>query len=136
MRRYVIASHGDLAKGCGVTLRMFVPELSNVTFLSGYGPEDDIEADVKRYFEVLSPEDEVVVLTDLMGGSVNSLFLPYMSERVHLVAGFNLALVLELLSMGAEESLTEQLLESVENAKSGIVYLNNHSVQFSADDDV
>ena len=44
------------------------------------------------------PEDEIVIMTDLMGGSVNSNALMLTGEkRVHVITGISLALVLGML---------------------------------------
>ena len=109
----------------------------NVQTLCAFLGDRPVEDEVREYFAGVSPEDEVIIFTDLMGGSVNRAFLPYLSRpHTHLVAGMNLGLILE--TVMAEEGYlsTEEMAEKVELGKKGLVYLNEYRVTFDEDDDI
>lgn len=137
MRKLLIASHGRMAQGVRDTLSFFAELDQNVQTLCAFLGDRPVEDEVREYFAGVAPEDEVIIFTDLMGGSVNRAFLPYLSRpHTHLVAGMNLGLILE--TVMAEEGYlsTEEMAEKVELGKKGLVYLNEYHVTFDEDDDI
>ncbi|MFR3912843.1 MAG: PTS sugar transporter subunit IIA, partial [Clostridium paraputrificum] len=102
--------------------------------LNAYVEDGDIKENVKDFFNEYKPEDEVIVFTDLYGGSVNQICAEYINkENVHLIAGFNLALVLELLYK--DEPLTNEVIrKEVENARNQLVYVNDIELKEEGDD--
>ncbi len=59
-------------------------------------------------------DKEIIVLTDLFGGSVNNEFLQYINQdHVYLVAGLNLSLLIELVSQLDAEVETTVLIQQV-----------------------
>lgn len=69
----------------------------------------------------MSDEDQVIVCTDLMGGSVNQKVVPYaQKENVFLIAGFNLPLILEL-AMNEDKVTKEELLDSIEESRKNMM---------------
>lgn len=59
-------------------------------------------------------DKEIIVLTDLFGGSVNNEFLQYINQdHVYLVAGLNLPLLIELVSRLDAEVETTVLIQQV-----------------------
>ena len=98
MREIILASHGALASGMADTARMIIgddPHLSTLALLPGSHPDC-----LKRQIEerlAAGTADEFLILTDLWGGSVNNALLALAQDpRVHIVAGMNLNLVLQL----------------------------------------
>ena len=98
MKRLILASHGRLAEGMADTARMIVgdqTELIPLSLVSGMQPEllkTKVEGMSKSW-----PGELTVILTDLWGGSVNTALLPLCADaNVHLIAGMNLNLVLQL----------------------------------------
>ena len=82
-------------------------------------------------FAKFDPDDEVLVLTDILQGSVNQAFAPYMGENTFLVAGANVACALELAL--SSEPLTAPYIENViEMARQSMRLMNTYRV---ADDD-
>lgn len=137
MRKIVVASHGDMARGVESTLSFFADSSKNISYICGYTDGINLETKIEQYLESVEPEDEVIVLTDLMGGSVNTAFLTYLGRpNMHLIAGFNLGLILEILGLEEGAVLDEGISEAVENAKEGIVYVNTCRVVFGVDDDL
>ena len=57
--------------------------------------QTQFDEQIEQIFNEISVEDEVVILTDLLAGSVNQKFVPYSSRpHTHLVAGMNLPLAM------------------------------------------
>ncbi|MDB2109344.1 PTS sugar transporter subunit IIA [Clostridium paraputrificum] len=134
MRKLLIATHGYLADGVKSSINILCGEKSEVTYLNAYVEDGDIKENVKDFFNEYKPEDEVIVFTDLYGGSVNQICAEYINkENVHLIAGFNLALVLELLYK--DEPLTNEIIrKEVENARNQLVYVNDIELKEEGDD--
>lgn len=76
-RHYVIASHTKLAAGMADTLKFFVTKDIDLIVLTAYVDNKPIDAQVKNIFSNISAEDEIIILTDIMGGSVNQQFFSY-----------------------------------------------------------
>ena len=67
--------------------------------------------------------DEVLILTDLWGGSVNTALLGLTQDpRVHIIAGMNLNLVLQLCL--SPEPLAEVIPAALKEAQQGMIYGN------------
>lgn len=123
MNRFLFCSHGRMAEGMLDTLKIFSlynPE--SMQAIAFYTESMDGEAMLKKAMAQISPEDQVVIFTDVLFGSVNQLVMQLYqnSANVHIVSGMNLMIVLELT---AADQLTETLIaEKCESARSSIVY--------------
>lgn len=124
MRRILLASHAALAEGMKSTIEMVAGKVENLTAVCAY---TDGIPDIKRYLEHivenLNHDDELLIVTDVLGGSVNNEAAQFRCmPNVFVVAGMNLALVLNLVI--STEPDTEKLIrDSVESAKSQMVYM-------------
>lgn len=140
MIKIVLASHGRMAMGVYDTLQMFCADLKHVTYICGYVDDTPIESQIEQYFAKIPKEDEVLVFTDLLGGSVNSKFLEYQygvpERKIHLIAGMNLGLILKLLSLPESGRLAALIREAVGEAKESIVYMNEYQIMERAGDEV
>lgn len=121
MRKIIIASHGELATGILNTLSMIVGDkyVKNIETFSLYPGED--AADLVNKLETkLNKDDEYIILTDILGGSVDNAFSTLLlNENVYLISGVNLLLLLEIVLN--EHPDTELVcLTAVENARKGI----------------
>lgn len=98
MRKFFISSHGSLASGFLSSAKVLLGEgnTANITVFDAYLDQDTVESHVEAWLKTLKPEDQGIMLSDLYGGSVNSVLYRYTSGQVFLIAGVNLALVLEL----------------------------------------
>lgn len=74
----------------------------------------------------LNEEDELIIFTDLLGGSVNSEMMNYLSRpHTHLIAGANYALILEMILQTSEYMTKEEIEEMIEKFRSQMAYVNN-----------
>ena len=118
MLRLFLSSHGHLASGMKSSVEILSGANDRLTVFDAYVNEENVKDVLDHYFEtVVKPEDEVILLSDLYGGSVNQVMYLYLDRpNVSLVAGVNLALVLEL---SVRESVTkEELQKLVEQSRS------------------
>lgn len=119
MKKFVIASHGTLAKGMRQTLELFVGNDLDITYMSAYiEGEKDIDEQINTYVSSLSHEDQVVVFTDMYGGSVNQKFTLAAEgyPQMFIVAGFNLPVMLEII-YGADTYTRENLQQFIEKGQ-------------------
>ena len=93
MRKIVVASHSLLAQGFKDTLEFLTGKSDAVNAVCAYVNDngEGLDAAVEA---ALSGTDEVVVLTDALGGSVNQRFSRFASDRIHVIAGVNLPLAM------------------------------------------
>ncbi len=129
MRKFLFASHAYLAKGILSSLELIMGHQDNVKVLCAYTQDDfDIKQEIKNHIDALSCHDELIVVTDVLGGSVNNEFMSVLGgtdKNVYLVAGLNLALLMSLAARKDEDTATETLItECVEEAKETIVFCN------------
>ena len=98
MKNILIATHGTFASGAESTVRFLMGNVGNITCINAYVDQDEnLVETLEQYFAQIRPEDQVIVLTDIKGGSVNQKIVPYaVRENVFLVAGFNLPLLVAL----------------------------------------
>ena len=125
MRKIVVASHSLLAQGFKDTLEFLTGKSAYVND-NGEGLDAAVEA-------ALSGTDEVVVLTDALGGSVNQRFSRFASDRIHVIAGVNLPLAMTVALARPDEKLDFDAL--VDEARQQIVYVNGASSAECEDDE-
>lgn len=137
MRYFIIASHYKFAYGLKDTLQFLTNTENNIHDISAYTESAiAIETRIKEIFSCIRPHDEVIVMTDIMGGSVTQKFFPYMSERVHIVSGINVPLAIALILLPNDKPLTGAQIEaSIEEARCGIVYVNHFQLSDTAEDE-
>lgn len=120
MRYLLFASHGKFSAGLHDTFNMIMGERDNVRHVgleNGMGVPE-LEAQVREFISVLKPEDDVLVLADIIGGSpmtttVSLLVEELGADRVRAIGGMSLPMALA--AAGAEdESLEEAVAECKE----------------------
>ena len=140
MRKVIIATHGELSKGLVNTISIIAGEnyAEQIQTYSLYPGEDVSVLAEKVKEEVLGdPSLDYVLLTDIMGGSVdNNLYHLITNPNVWLISGVNLLLALEII-LAAEDTPTEEvLLRAVESAKDSINFRSKLIPESDEDDDL
>lgn len=125
MKRFVIATHGELAKGALDTLELIMGPQKNFEAICAYkNGENDISSRVRELVDQKKEDEDLIVITDLFGGSVNNEFMNYTDrEGVYLISGVNLSLLLELV-VNQEEPAEVMIRRSVGLAREAITYCN------------
>ena len=134
MRKIVLLSHGGMAKGLLNTLSIFTANIDHITAISAYVDDCDPKAELERFWTSVNDDDQVVLCTDILGGSVNQLMMRYLCRpQTHLISGINLNLVLTLI-LNAEEADTSALIHhAIEEGRDQILYINEKMEQLSSE---
>ncbi len=135
MRKIFISSHGKMATGIQSSLNILIGNTDKVTFFDAYLDETNVKDALDDFFKDVNEDDQVFLLSDLYGGSVNSqMFLELEKPHTHLIAGVNLALVLELVASGDEVLSKEQITALVENARNAMTVVELEEKSNKSDD--
>ena len=113
MKKLLIASHGHLASGVKSVVKILLRDDSAITAVDCYVDESDPNEKIGSWIDSVNQDDEAIIFTDLLGGSVCNTVTMLEPEKkgiVH-VTGFNLAAVLEILI--SEDELTAEYVDSV-----------------------
>lgn len=138
MRRFIFASHHKLAYGLKDTVDFLTGSTKTIYEINAYLDDEtkNIDTVVAELFASFDDEDEVVVLVDMMGGSVYQKFYPYMSDKVHIICGMNLPMALSFVLVPEDECLTAEKVEQVlMDCKNQLVYVNKMAVSVDEDDE-
>jgi mannose/fructose-specific phosphotransferase system component IIA len=125
-RKFLIATHGAFAKGIKSSLDIIVGELDNVSLIQAYLDESrSVEDELEEVLETVAQDQELIIFTDLLGGSVNNIMLRNaLRENVHIVSGFNLPLLIEVVLGDQDTPVIELIENAIGNAKEQMVYVN------------
>lgn len=128
-----LSSHGHLASGMKTSLDILLGNSDQVSVFDAYVDECSVQEKLDAFYKTVSESDEVILLSDMYGGSVNQVMYTYLNKpNTRLVAGVNLACVLEL---SIQESVSdEQLEEIVERAKEMLCVVKADSVEITEED--
>lgn len=106
----VLVTHGDLAREFVVAMEHVVgaQELIEAVCI---GPDDDMEerrAEIDEAVKKVENGKGVIVLTDLFGGTPSNLSISLMRpEKVEVIAGMNLPMLIRLASARQSMSVTD-----------------------------
>ena len=100
MKHFVLASHGNFA---------------------------DIKDRVRAIVDAKKPEEDLIIVTDVFRGSVNNEFMNYTDRSgIYVIAGMNLALLLELQVNQDMDSVT-MIRAAIRSAQETILFCNEKS---------
>ena len=116
MLKVFLSSHGSLASGIKKSVEILVGSSNKLVVFDAYVNNERLTDALDSFFKDASDHDDKVLLSDLYGGSVNQQMYLYLDKpNTYLIAGVNLALVLELVM---QESVNEEYLNKlVENSR-------------------
>ncbi|MDB5013948.1 MAG: hypothetical protein JWQ25_2150 [Daejeonella sp.] len=126
MRKFLIATHGALAAGIKSSLDIIIGPAENVFLIQAYLDENKtIEEELIEVLHQIEDEDELVIFTDLLGGSItNQIVTHALKSNIHIVSGFNLPLLIEVILADGDEPIVEIIESALTNAKDQLVYVN------------
>ena len=125
-KKLLIATHSVFADGIKNAMELVTGEQNSVSTLCAYTNDmTEVETPIKVIIDALCDDEELIVTTDIFGGSVNNEFMKYLSKsNIYLIAGVNLPLLFELI-MNLESENTVQMIETaVKNARKQLQYCN------------
>jgi fructoselysine/glucoselysine PTS system EIIA component len=138
VRKFLIATHGAFAAGIRSSLDIIIGKMENVFLIQAYLEENKpIDEELSSLLQHRENE-EWVIFSDLLGGSITNQVLRYANEekkqadeaggnagsKIHIVAGFNLPLLIEIMLADDESPMEEIIENAVSRAKDQLVYVN------------
>lgn len=137
MRQFIIASHAHFAAGINESVSLLSGERGNIRTLSMYvDGNNDLAAAAAKMLDETPEGDDLVVCTDLFGGSVNNQFTSIVQRRpnTYLVTNMNLPLLIQLLF--AEEGRdTAEVIREICAADDTRVKFVNDLIEDTGDDE-
>ena len=110
----VVVTHGSLADELRSVMEHVVGPQEQMATVC-IGPDDDMEQrrlDIVRSVQEVDRGAGVIVLTDMFGGTPSNLAISIMErERVEVIAGVNIPMLVRLASLGTHSSLDEVVLQ-------------------------
>ncbi|MGO2742250.1 MAG: PTS sugar transporter subunit IIA [Pseudolactococcus laudensis] len=136
-RKIIIASHNKLAFGLKETLGYITGDVSQVVEISAYLDNTPVADEIAAALADVSADDEVLVLTDLLGGSVNQAFFPYLNrEHFHVITGMNLPVLLSLALQPTDTYLDAATIhQAIAEAREQLAYVNDVVAAMAIDED-
>lgn len=136
-RRIVIATHGRLAMGLQDALKILASEETEIFVINAFSEDQNPKKTVCDWMDSIPEEDTILAITDIMYGSVNQMFMPYVTKRknFHLVTGVNLALVIELVLSSEEEMTSDFIREAIQGARAEMKYVDGNLLQLPDTED-
>lgn len=128
MRQFIIASHAHFAAGINESVSLLSGERDNVRTLSMYvGGNNDLAAAAAKMLDETPEGDDLVVCTDLFGGSVNNEFTSIVQRRpnTYLVTNMNLPLLIQLLFAEEGRDTAEVIREICAADDTRVKYVND-----------
>ncbi|MCD7840295.1 MAG: hypothetical protein LUG46_06720 [Erysipelotrichaceae bacterium] len=136
-KQIIIATHGELADGFSSALKIIVGDVKNLHTLCCYTtPDFDLNETIEKIMNNHDFEKEdLVICTDMMGGSVNNGFVKYLAQYpFHLITNTNLTFLVELLLTPGSVDI-DMLEERTHDSLSHIKYVNVLLNQFDNETD-
>ena len=126
MRKFLIAAHGSFASGIKSSLDIIIGETENIFVIDAYvNGNKSIEDELGKILSEIKPEDELIVFSDLMGGSItNQILRVALRPNVHVLSGMNLPLLIDVVMADADKPFAEIITNSLTAAKEQVVYVN------------
>lgn len=129
----ILASHGSMAEGVVSAVSMVIGEQPCVSAF-GLDTWETPEAIKEQAEGVIAahPDDYIVVLCDIKGGSVHNRLMDLCArDNVSVVSGMNLVLVLSL-ALDADDLDVDTIKEHMAEAKENLAYFDRHSFEIAS----
>jgi len=126
MRKFLIATHGSFAAGIKSSLEMIIGSTENVYIIQAYTESNKtITDELDEIMQKVSENDELIIYTDLAGGSItNQVLQTALKKNVYIIAGVNLPLLLDVVLSDPEVPVSEVIETGISNARDQIVFVN------------
>lgn len=140
MRKIILASHHKMAEGIKDTLAYIMPNNGEIIAINAYLDNTPVESEIESVLATVTDQDEVLVFTDLLGGSVNQAFSKYLTQsNIQLITGMNLPVIMTILLSAGSEKVTPQLIEqAITEGREQLIYVNQYvkeQVQLDEEDE-
>ena len=119
---YLIATHSYMASGLRDAVEVLSGKKQKIAVINAYIDSDNFEIELEKTLQTIQSQN-IIVLTDLLSGSVNQALMRYKGDkRLYLAAGVNLPFALALLETDAEADPEARLRSCVKQAREQMVF--------------
>jgi PTS system mannose-specific IIA component len=127
----VVVSHGQVAGELVNAARNIVGAVPAIAAVS-IGWADDMAASRERIGQALAEVGggDVLILTDMFGGTPTNVSLPFLSPRVEIVTGVNLPMLIKLI--GLREGDLLEVARVVRDQGKGAIYVASEILEKKA----
>lgn len=132
--KVLLVSHAYMAKGVKSSVELILGPQENLYAMSAYVDQDiPFEKEIKDFLSE-NTNEKIVILTDLLGGSVNNEIIQLVAnmENVILVTGMNLIMVMSVL-LATDDTIDEQIDDIIDGSKNGILRCSQVDIQSDAE---
>lgn len=136
MKKIIVATHYRLAEGLKSTFDYIAPNTVEIIAISAYLENISVESQVQAALDQFESGEQILVFTDLLGGSVNQTFAKFLdSYNIELIAGVNLPVLMTLaLAIGGGDLGETTIRQALEDSRQQIVYVNDMLQEQAMDD--
>jgi len=114
MKKLLVVTHGNLAKELLSTTELITGKMCGLDSLGLYESDNSTEflEKIQGTIQALDDGDGVIIMNDLFGGTPSNLSI-FASEKENswAIAGVNVSMILEFLSLRNENNSLEELAE-------------------------
>ncbi len=97
MLKIFLSSHGRFASGIRSSCEILLGAQQNLTVFDAYVDNDTVQEHLDDFYKTVSAEDQVLLCSDLYGGSVNQSMYPYLQKpNTRLVSGVNMTFMMNV----------------------------------------
>lgn len=135
MQSILLISHGQMANGVKNALSMFFgeqPQFESLALTSDMGA-DEFGGQIREKLSELDCEDGTVIFADVMGGTPFNQAAQLLNDKVDLIVGMNLPMLMEFLA--TREYNKVDINHLVEVGKNGVINVKNMFTAEQVDDD-
>lgn len=125
MIQVLIVTHSEMAQGIKKTAEFIMGPQENLHAITAYIPGHEQYLQEVSQFLGQNTGDDVVIFTDIIGGSVNTEItqLTKKFSNLHIISGVNLPMVIQLL-LTHEPTLDQTIIKTLKEGKAGIQNVN------------
>ena len=122
--KFIIATHGYLADGYVSSIQVLTKK-DNIFAINAYVGENDAAQQLKTLMESFEKQEEIIIFTDLMYGSMTQAVSPYLNRyNVRCITGINLPLILEFIL--TTSTIDDAYIEhTIQEAQKQMVFVNH-----------
>ena len=126
MVKLIVATHERLDEGFKKTLDYIAPNVKDLITISAYIDNEPIGELIKNKINNIDKDEQIIILTDLVGGSVNQECAKLLGEyKIKLISGVNFPLLLSIALCEKRQVTDEMIRNLIVEAKEQIVFVND-----------
>jgi PTS system mannose-specific IIA component len=124
----VVVTHGRVAEELVNATRTIVGDIPQIAAVSiGWGDDPAAAAAAIEGGLAAAGGGDVLILTDMFGGTPTNLSLPFLSERVEIVTGVNLPMIIKASAL--RDGALVEVARAVRDQGKGAIYMASDVLQ-------